>query len=218
MVFAPNRCDNQLQRLGSAGTSRGERVNIRRGLAAGAVISTAVAAAVVMESDEPAHAVAPPPDGTYTVNIAGAAGATWTITALCDQVNGSRYYKDYDNPEIMADFCALNVVSATPYAATNRDQRLQNFSGRARLSGGLWTFQVKKSEGASCPGGSYGESADTYAFDNTTFAGTHTVLHDAVCGLQPDMKKEPFSLQLIGPPPSPIERYPLQCNDLAMCF
>ena len=193
-------------------------MDIRRGLAAGAVISTAVAAAVVMESGEAAHAVAPPPDGTYTVNIAGAAGATWTITALCDQVNGSRYYKDYDNPDIMADFCALNVVSATPYAAITRDQQLQNFSGRARLSGGLWTFQVKKSEGVACPGGSYGESRDTYAFDNGTFAGTHTMLHDAVCGLQPDMKKEPFSLQLIGPPPSPIERYPLQCNDLAMCF
>jgi hypothetical protein len=193
-------------------------MRLRRGLAAGAGIVSVVAAAVVMESGEPAHAVAPPPDGTYTVNIAGASGATWTITALCDQVNGSRYYKDYDNPEIMADFCALNVVSATPQAATTRAERLQNFSGRARLTGGLWTFQVKKSEGVACPGGSYAESRDTYAFDNTSFAGTHTVLSSAVCGLQPDMKKEPFSLQLIGPPPSPIERYPLRCNDLAMCF
>jgi hypothetical protein len=193
-------------------------VNIRRGLAAGAVISTAVAAAVVLESGEPARAVAPPPDGTYSLNLAGTSGVNWTISALCDQVNGSRYYKDYDNPEIMADFCALNVVSTTPQAAVTREERLQNFSGRARLSGGLWTFTVKKSEGVSCPGGSYAESNDTYAFDNASFAGTHTVLHGAVCGVQPDMKKEPFSLQLIGPPPSPIERYPLRCNDIAMCF
>lgn len=193
-------------------------MKIRRGLAAGAVISTAVAAAVVFESGEPAHAVAPPPDGTYTAHIPGAVGSNWTITALCDQVNGSRYYKDYDNPDIMADFCALNVVSATSYAPITRDDRLQNFSGRARLSGGLWTFQVKKSEGLACPGGSFAETNETYAFDNGTFAGTHTVLTTATCGLQPDMKKEPFSLQLIGPPPSPIERYPLQCNDLAMCF
>ena len=193
-------------------------VKIRRMLAAGAGIFCAVAIGIALESGNPARAIGPPPDGKYTFNQAGVSGVTWTVTALCDQVNGSRYYKDYDNPEIMADFCALNVVSATPYAATNRDQRLQNFSGRARLSGGLWTFQVKKSEGVACPGGSYGESRDTYAFDNGTFAGTHTVLHDAVCGLQPDMKKEPFSLQLIGPPPSPVERYPLRCNDLAICF
>lgn len=193
-------------------------MNIRRGLAAGAVISTAVAAAMVVESDEPAHAVAPPPDGNYTINIPNSLGAVWTVTALCDQVNGSRYYKDYDNPDIMADFCALNVVSATPHAAITHEDRLQNYSGRARLRGGLWTFEVKKTEGVSCPGGSYGETNEIYAFSNDNFAGTHTVLHNAVCGLQPDMKKEPFSLQLIGPPPSPIERYPLQCNDLAMCF
>jgi hypothetical protein len=193
-------------------------MKLRRGLAAGAGIVSLVAAAVALESREPAHAVAPPADGTYTLNQAGASGVNWTISALCDQVNGSRYYKDYDNPDIMADFCALNVVSATTQAAITRAERTQNFSGRARLANGLWTFTVKKDEGVSCPGGGGATSTETYAFDNATLAGTHTMLHDAVCGLQPDMKKEPFSLQLIGPPPSPVERYPLRCNDLAICF
>jgi hypothetical protein len=192
-------------------------VKIRRVLAAGAGVVSVVAIAIVLESEDPARAVAPPPDGTYVLNEAGASGVTWTVSALCDQVNGSRYYKDYSNPDIMADFCSLNIVSTTPEQIRSQD-KLQNFSGRARLTGGLWGFKVEKPDGVSCPGGGTGPSTETYAFDNETFAGTHTILHGEVCGLPSDMKKQPFSLALVGPPPSPIERYPLQCNDLAMCF
>ena len=192
-------------------------MKVRRGLAAGAGIFSAVAIGIALESGGPAHAVAPPPDGAYAFNQAGVSGVIWTITALCDQVNGSRYYKDYDNPTIMANFCALNVVSTTAEQISRQD-KLQNFSGRARLSGGLWTFKVEVPDGVSCPGGGTGASTETYSFDNETFGGTHTTLHGAVCGLPSDMKKQPFSLALSGPPPSPIERYPLRCNDIAMCF
>ena len=192
-------------------------MNIRRGLAAGAGIVSAVALGITLESGGTAHAVAPPADGTYSYNQAGVSGVTWTVSALCDQVNGSRYYKDYDNPTIMADFCSLNVVSTTSEQISRAD-KLENFSGRARLVSGLWTFKVDIADGLSCPGGGTASSSETYAFDNETMAGTHTSLHDAVCGLQPEMRKQPFSLALNGPPPSPIERYPLRCNDIAMCF
>ncbi len=192
-------------------------MKIRRVLAAGAGICSVVALGVALESGSPAHAVAPPADGRYTFNQAGVSGVTWTVSALCDQVNGSRYYKDYSNPDIMADFCALNVVSTTDERISSKD-KLQNFSGRARLVSGQWTFQVTRADGVSCPNGGTGESTETYAFDNETMAGTHTTLHGAVCGLQPAMTKTPFSLQLIGPPPTPIQRYPLYCNDIAMCY
>jgi hypothetical protein len=192
-------------------------MNIRRGLAAGAGIVSAVALGITLESAGTAHAVAPPADGTYSYNQAGVSGVTWTVSALCDQVNGSRYYKDYDNPTIMADFCSLNVISTTPEEISRAD-RLQNFTGRARLVSGLWTFQENLADGISCPGGGTGPSTETFAFDNETLAGTHTTLHGAVCGLQSEMKKQPFSLALTGPPPSPIQRYPLRCNDIAICF
>jgi hypothetical protein len=192
-------------------------VKIRHMMAAGAGVVSAVAIGIALESETPARAVAPPPDGNYTLHEPGASAVTWTVTALCDQVNGSRYYKDYSNPDIMADFCSLNIVSVTP-EQINAADKLQNFSGRARLVSGLWTFKIDKPDGVSCPGGGTGPTTETYAFDNDTFAGTHTILHGAVCGLPSDMKKVGFSLQLIGPPPSPIERYPLQCNDIAMCF
>jgi hypothetical protein len=192
-------------------------VNVRRGLAAGAGIISAVALGFALESGDQAHAVAPPADGRYSFNQAGVSGVTWTVTALCDQVNGSRYYKDYSNPDIMADFCALNVVSETSEQISHED-KLQNFNGRARLVSQLWTFQVNKSDGLSCPGGGTAPSTENYAFDNETLTGTHTIMHGSVCGLQPSMTKQPFSLALTGPPPSPIERYPLRCNDLAMCF
>ncbi|MDT5115176.1 MAG: hypothetical protein QOE30_915 [Mycobacterium sp.] len=192
-------------------------VNFRRGLAAGAGICSAVALGIAVDSGDPAHAVAPPPDGNYSFLQAGVSGVTWTIAALCDQVNGSRYYKDYSNPDIQADFCALNIVSSTDEQISRQD-KLQNYSGRARLVSGRWTFQVGVADGVSCPGGGTGPSTETYAFDDGSLAGTHTSLHGAVCGLQPAMTKQPFSLQLSGPPPSPVQRYPLQCNDIAICY
>ncbi len=192
-------------------------MRIRRGLAVGAGIFSAVALGTALQSGEPAGAVAPPADGNYTFEQAGVSGVTWTVTALCDQVNGSRYYKDYSNTDIMADFCALNVVSYTNERISRKD-KLQNYSGRARLVSGLWTFQVDKADGVSCPDGGTGSSTETYAFDNETMAGTHTTLHGAVCGLPPAMTKAPFWLRLLGPPPTPIQRYPLYCNDIAMCY
>ena len=193
-------------------------VNLRRGLAAGAGIFSAVAIGIALESGDPARAVGPPPDGNYTFNQAGVSGVTWTVTALCDQVNGSRYYKDYSNPDIQADFCALNIVEL--------DRRTDQPSGQAaelqrpgpagRADGGpsRWTWPTAFRARAAAPA----PSTETYAFDDETLTGTHTSLHGAVCGLQPAMSKQPFSLQLTGPPPSPIQRYPLQCNDIAMCY
>jgi hypothetical protein len=192
-------------------------MRLRRGMAAGAGICAAVALGIALESGQPAGAVAPPADGNYSFNQAGVSGVTWTITALCDQVNGSRYYKDYSNPDIMANFCALNIVSATDEKISRQD-KLQNFSGRARLVSQRWTFKVDIADGVSCPGGGTAPSTETYAFDDETLTGTHTSLHGPECGLESSMTKQPFSLALTGPPPSPIERYPLRCNDIAMCF
>ena len=192
-------------------------VKIRRMLAAGAGIFCAVAIGIALESGNPARALGPPPDGKYTFNQAGVSGVTWTVTALCDQVNGSRYYKDYSNPDIQADFCALNIVSSTDEQISRQD-KLGNYSGRARLVSQRWTFKVDVADGVSCPGGGTAASTDTYAFDDETLTGTHTSLHGPVCGLPSAMSKQPFSLALAGPPPSPIQRYPLQCNDIAICY
>lgn len=192
-------------------------MKIRHGLAAGAGIVSAVALATALESGEPAHAVAPPPDGAYSFSEAGVSRVTWTITALCDQPSGTRNMNDYSDPVTWAFQCALNVASTTPQQITRAD-KLQNFSARARLTSVLWTFQVNQAEGVLCPDGSTAPSTETYAFSDENMSGTHTTLHGAVCGLAPDMKKEPFSLQLVGPPPSPIERYPLRCNQIAICY
>lgn len=213
-MSSPTRWDTRHTALGR---KEGRNMGIRRELTAAASIIIAVSFGIALTSGSPARAVGPPADGTYTFNAPAVFGVTWTVTALCDQVNGSRYYQDYANPDIMADFCALNVVSTTPHQISRQD-KLQNYSSRARLVSGLWTFQVSMTDGVSCPDGSTAPSTETYAFDDATLAGTHTTLHDAVCGTQPEMKKQPFSLALIGPSPSPVERYPLRCNDIAMCY
>jgi hypothetical protein len=190
---------------------------IRRALAATAGVCSAVAIGIALESGHPASAIGPPPDGNYSFNQAGVAGVTWTITALCAQPSGTRNMNDYSDPIVFAMNCALNIVSSTD-EQINAADKLQNFSSRARMSGMLWTVSVDRANGVSCPGGGTAPSTETYAFSDETLAGTHTSLHGAVCGLPSDMKKAPFSLQLIGPPPSPIQRYPMQCNNIAICY
>lgn len=186
-------------------------------VALGVTAAAAVTVAFALGSAGPARAAGPPADGTYAFTQSGVSGVTWTVSALCDPVSGSRYYKDYSNPDIQDTMCALNVVSTTSEQLTVAD-RNQNFSGRARLVSGLWTFQVQVPDGVSCPDGSTAPSSETYAFDDATLTGTHTTVHGAVCGAQPGMSKQPFSLALTGPPPSPIQRYPLHCNDIAACY
>jgi hypothetical protein len=190
---------------------------IRRALAATAGVCSAVAIGIALESDHPASAIGPPPDGNYSFNSPGVSGVTWTITALCVQPSGTRNMNDYSDPIVFAMNCALNIVSSTDEQISAAD-KLQNFSSRARMSGMLWTISVDRANGVSCPNGGTAPSTETYAFSDETLTGTHTSLHGAVCGLPSDMKKAPFSLQLIGPPPSPVERYPLRCNEYAMCF
>ncbi|ORX04278.1 hypothetical protein AWC29_14625 [Mycobacterium triplex] len=192
-------------------------MKMRRALAAGAGVFSAVAIGIALESDNPARALGPPADGTYTYNEAGVSGATWTISALCDQPSGTRNMNDYNDPIVFAMQCALNIVSSTPEQISAAD-KLQNFSGRARMSSMLWTFKVQKADGVSCPGGGTAPSTETFAFSDESMSGTHTTMHGAVCGMEPAMKKTPFSLQLIGPPPSPVQRYPLQCNNIAICY
>ncbi|OBF61354.1 hypothetical protein A5787_17605 [Mycobacterium sp. 852002-50816_SCH5313054-b] len=192
-------------------------MKLRRGLAAGAGICSAVALGIALESGHPASAIGPPADGTYTFNEAGVSGVSWTISALCVQPSGTRNMNDYSDPIVFAMNCALNIVSSTPERISAAD-KLQNFSGRARMSSMLWTFKVDKADGVSCPGGGTAPTTETYSFSDETMTGTHTIMHGPVCGLQSDMKKQPFSLQMAGPPPSPVERYPLRCNEFAMCF
>jgi len=135
MVSPPKRCDTQ--RIGEGKARKGDSMKFRHGLAAGAGIFSAVALGIALVSGDPARAVGPPADGTYTFNEAGVSGVTWTITALCDQPSGTRNMNDYSDPIVFAFNCALNVVSSTPEQISRAD-KLQNFSGRARMSSMLW--------------------------------------------------------------------------------
>ncbi|EUA36566.1 hypothetical protein I549_5947 [Mycobacterium avium subsp. avium 2285 (R)] len=127
-------------------------MKLRHGLAAGAAVVMAVGTGLAVQSGQPAKAVGPPADGTYNYNEAGVSGVTWTISALCDQPSGTRNMNDYSDPIVFAFNCALNIVSSTPEQISAAD-KLQNFSGRARMSSMLWTFKVQKDNGVSCPGG-----------------------------------------------------------------
>lgn len=178
--------------------------------------AAAVLALVALESASPAKALGPPTDGIYTFSEAGAAPSTWKISALCDPISRQRAIPDFTDPVIAADLCALNVVSTTARNITP-NEKLANYSGRARLTSDLWTFQVPKATGVACPDGTTAPSTDTYAFDDVTLAGTHTSIHGAVCGMEPAMTKTPFSLAFKSPLPVPVERYPLDCDVIGSC-
>jgi hypothetical protein len=186
-------------------------VIISRGLTVAAVITI-----VAVGTSTPAKALGPPPDGIYTFTEAGVPATNWRITALCDAPSRQRAIPDFSDPVIAADLCALNVASSTE-RAISRPEKLANYVGRARLSSDLWTFQIGKPNGVTCPDGSTAATTDTYAFNDASLSGTHTSIHGDICGLQPGMTKAPFTLAFKGPIPLPVERYPLDCNEIGQC-
>ncbi|MGO8962991.1 hypothetical protein [Mycobacterium sp.] len=184
---------------------------ISRGLTAAAVMTL-----VAVGTSSPAEALGPPPDGMYTFSESGVPAAMWKISALCDAPSRQRAIPDFTDPVVAADLCALNVTSTTP-RVISRPEKLANYTGRARLTSDLWTLQVPRADGVACPDGTAAASTETYAFDDVSLSGTHTSIHGDVCGLQPAMTKTPFTLAFQGPPPSPVERYPLDCNEIGQC-
>jgi hypothetical protein len=186
-------------------------VAISRGL-----ITAAVMTLVAVGPSAPAKALGPPQDGMYSFTEAGVPTTTWRISALCNAPSRQRAIPDFTDPVVAADLCALNVSSTTA-RSISRSEKLANYVGRARLTSDLWTFQIGKAEGVSCPDGSTAPSMDTYAFDDVSLAGTHTSVHGDVCGLQPAMTKTPFTLAFQGPLAIPVERYPLDCNEIGQC-
>jgi hypothetical protein len=182
-----------------------------RGLTAAAAMTL-----VAVGTSIPAKALGPPPDGVYTFSEAGVPPTNWRISALCDAPSRQRAIPDFTDPVIAADLCGLNVASYTP-RSISRAEKLANYVGRARLASDRWTFQIDKPNGVVCPDGTNAETTDTYAFDDVALTGTHTTVHGDVCGLQPAMTKTPFTLAFQGPLPAPVERYPLDCNEIGQC-
>lgn len=195
--------------LGHCDTQR--MATIPRGLTAAAAMSL-----VAVMTSIPAQALGPPADGVYGFTEAGVPATTWRISALCDAPSRQRAIPDFSDPVIAADLCSVNVASFTA-RSISRSEKMANFVGRARLTSDLWTFQVNKSNGVACPDGSTAQSTDTYAFDDVSLTGTHTSIHGDVCGLQPGMTKTPFTLAFQGPLPVPVDRYPLNCNEIGQC-
>jgi hypothetical protein len=186
-------------------------VIISRGLTAAATMTL-----VAVGTSIPAQALGPPADGIYSFAEAGVPPATWRISALCDAPSRQRAIPDFTDPVVAADLCGLNVGSYTA-RAISRSEKMANFVGRARLASGLWTFQIGKSNGVACPDGTTEASTDTYAFDDVSLTGTHTSIHGDVCGLPPAMTKTPFTLAFQGPLANPVDRYPLDCNEIGQC-
>ena len=145
-------------------------------------------------------------EGNYTFNAAGLPPATWTVYPICAYVVG-----DLRVPLELPVGCTLKVVSATPGKQTF-DLNNLNWGGDARLTGGMWTLSTNKADGFQCPDGSTAPTVDTYKFDDATLTGTHTSIHNEVCGVPAAMTKTPFTLTFAEPLPIPVDRYPLDCE------
>ena len=170
------------------------------------VLSVAVAlagAALATASPSSADQVM---EGNYTFTTPGQPSATWTIYPICVPTVG-----DLRVPLDLPVACTLKVVSATAGKQTFELNNL-NWGGDAKLTGGMWTLTTNKADGLMCPDGTTAPTVDTYKFDDVTLTGTHTSLHTAVCGVQPGMTKEPFTLAFAEPLPIPVDRYPLVCE------
>jgi hypothetical protein len=144
--------------------------------------------------------------GYYTYSAPDLPPAKWTIYPICVPVVG-----DLRVPLELPVACTLHVVSATKKTTTH-ELELLNFGGDARLTNGLWTMIVNRSDGFQCPDGSSAPLFRTYEFDDVSLTGTLTAAHNAGCGVPAGMTKAPFTLAFQGPLPNPVEQYPLICE------
>ena len=142
----------------------------------------------------------------YTFNAPGLPPATWTNFPICVNVIG-----DLRVPLELPVACTLHITSATD-SKTTHDLNSLNWGGDARLTGGQWNLKTNKVDGFLCPDGTTARTVDTYAFDDATLTGTHTFLHNAVCGVPAGMTKTPFTLAFDKPLSIPVEQYPLVCE------
>jgi hypothetical protein len=133
--------------------------------------------------------------GIYTYTQGSAPQETWTVYPICVNVVG-----DLREPLYLPVGCTLHVTSST------------GTGGDAKLTNGLWTYLLTQRDGMQCPDGSKAPLTQIWAFDGNALTGTLTTIHDEVCGLQPALAKEPFTLAFKEPLPIPVEPYPLQCE------
>lgn len=142
-------------------------------------------------------------EGEYLFVQQGVSPATWLVTPLCVPVVG-----DLREPLELPVSCVLRISGSsledTAFSGT--------YSGDARLVSGRWTLNMSKVDGMTCPDGSKAGTTEIYSWDDATLSGTHTTSYNAVCGKQPGLTKEPFTLTFVRPLQTPVVRYPLQCE------
>jgi hypothetical protein len=143
--------------------------------------------------------------GIYTYTQGGLV-AEWTIYPSCVPVVGDLR----ENFEVPLG-CRLHVAGS-PVGAVS--------GGDARLTGDQWELTTSTKDGLQCPDGSTAPLQETYKFDGNTLTGTRSMIHNAVCGLQPAITNFPFTLAFSRPLPIPVEDYPLYCEPggLRRCF
>lgn len=143
-------------------------------------------------------------EGVYSYTEDGGRTGTWTVYPSCVPTVG-----DLREPLELPVACRLHVAGSPGLTG-----------GDARLVSGLWSYTTPVLRGMKCPDGSTAPTMETFEFDGNTMAGTRTVTHAAVCGLQPAMSKQAFTLAFQEALPIPVDRYPLICEPggLRRCF
>lgn len=176
------------------------------------LIGLAVAAAMLTAPS--AQAVLPPADGTYRFDMPGAPQTTWTMQTLCSQPSGTREQRDYTDIDIQTMGCEV-LMAATSRVVATRADRLVNFAGRMKLTGGLWTISFTAPQGAECPGGGYAPTTEIYSFTENGLTGNRKRIIPEQCGLSAGIENTPFTLAFLAPlDPPVVNRFPMQCNYL----
>lgn len=167
-------------------------MSISRALTRGLATASVLAAGVAVGAAAPAQATNTI-TGVYTYNEPGAPAEDWTIYSTCVPLG-----------------CTLHIATNIPGTSIDK-------AADFRLTQGLWAAQIPVPDGVTCADGKKAPSTETYIFDSATLTGTHTHAHAEVCGLQPTMTKNPFTLTYVKPTPVPNNEHPLWCDDPWWC-
>ena len=173
-------------------------MRIFRGYAAAAILAcTALGFAGPAQADQVMQ-------GVYNYSDSEGVSGTWTIYPICVPTVG-----DLREPLALPVACRLHVLGSNGIG-----------TGDAKLTGGLWAFEMLKTRAVTCPDGSSEDVTETFKFDDIALSGTRSIAHTGVCGSNPELINVPFTLSFKEPLATPVDRYPLICEPggLRRCF
>ena len=186
---------------------------IRRALAAGAGVFSAVAIGIALESGNPARASDHRPTAPTPTTRRASRGYLDNLGTVRSAVRNPKHERLFRPDRFRDAMCAEHREFDA-----RADQRCRQAAELQRPGPDVQhAMEFQGGQGGRCLMSGWWHrcrSTETFAFSDETMSGTHTTMHGAVCGMEPAMKKTPFSGRWPGRRPARSSVIPCSATTL----